>query len=101
MLKGLFSTNELNCFEGYHDPAVNWNGWLCPCFTQEVTKDFLNWLSVCYGFDYTFTEHDQVFTLYEGDQVADRFVPVQIDGLTLYRLDGYTWEYYISAVEAV
>ena len=98
MVKGKFSVNDgVHVYEGYHNPAVTWNGWKVPYLSLESTVEFLNYLSRSYGIHYEhMIDAYGCMVLYEGDVKVEVILPVQFsvgdDVLTLYPLEGYTWE---------
>lgn len=109
MEKGKFRIND-SIYEGYYDPAVNWNGFAVPHFTNEVARQILDDQVEDWFYDETSTcfttvcdnsrEYDPSQTTDSGELlwsiggmewawelVTDklRYIPVSPDGFPLYR----------------
>ena len=90
--RGLFRINDFYSL-GYHNPHCTWEGWSLPYFSFDQMHDILHWYMCVYGSEFVYCEATDTFTVYGDDGAAsERFAGVEVKGLKLYPIDGWTWE---------
>lgn len=90
IIPGIFSIDMvIDNVQGYYNPSVNWNGYLCPWLTLEAVKR----VSAVFkdgGSEFTI-DGDSVF--HTNDGVTERLETMQHDKQTLYQCGcGYVWQ---------
>lgn len=89
--------DDFNVFEAYHNPAENWNGWICPFFTLREAKKMIG----SDGFDgLSYNEEKDVFFDTDSDEEFSPITLTTTDGVKqLYPVGAYYWAWDTYEVE--
>lgn len=88
-----FHIGDERSHEGVYNPAVVWNGYAVPYFTQEVADTILRGTSAHYKFDrLKFIIEEE-----EGEDIV--YEAVNINGKHMYAIGGYFWTWEIEEDE--
>lgn len=89
LVKGELTLNGENHYTGYYNPAVDWNGWICPYFTKMVVMNILDECDV-----HEWQGEKLIITTWEGYE-PEEYTPqtIEHDGqtITVYALGAFFW----------
>jgi hypothetical protein len=82
MVKANFTIDDMETFEGWHDPHVRWNGFACPFFERAAAD------RVAQAFGLRYVEPCDAYV-----DETDAYAGMQRDSLHLYAIgaQGWTW----------
>lgn len=89
--KGPVTIDGMIVVQGYYDPAVRWNGWLCPSFDRAEAEQIATWATT-EDPEYTFFEWDGDVLIYTQlnyeDSEPERYEP---DANGRYPIGAFAW----------
>ena len=93
MITGLVTIDDTRVYPAIYDPAVRWNGWLCPFFERDVVDKiiadlFADWQEAGDYHAFRWEGEKLIETSKDGDESWDEEV-LPVDGR--YALGGWSW----------
>lgn len=97
MVSAVFAIEEDQAFRGFHNPAVNWNGFACPYFKRAEAEKVAAWLN-------TQSLSSGVSAVWVGDvlEITDRNYGEEVeafgpDSSGLYSIGAFAWCWSVEA----
>jgi hypothetical protein len=80
LVKATFTIDDIETFDGWHDPDVRWNGFACPLFERDEAD------RVAQAFGLLYAESDDAYS-----DETDAYVGTQREGVHLYAIGAHGW----------